>query len=147
MSASNGLDDNAIQRGAGAAAMRNTSPRQATDLTIKTAETDHAGRLTSSQAVRWWAVHEFITPHLARVGAWPMAGTPAWCALPDADPAKIAALYNAAEHWALRVETSQQAECDASRDISAVVNWGTVGKRAQARDEWYKSHPWMRRVI
>jgi hypothetical protein len=154
MSASNQLDGNQYnlspaspnQRGAGAT-IRNTGPQQAADLTTKTTDADYTWRLTSSQAVRWWAVHEFIAPLLAPVGSWPMAGTPAWCALPDANPAKIAALYSAAEHWALRVETCQQAECDASRDVSAAVNWGAVGKRIQARNDWYMSHPWMRRVI
>ena len=68
-------------------------------------------RCTSSQQVSWWSVHEHTGPVLAGVGSWPTAGTPQWCALPDDDPAKLAALYDAARHWALRVETCQQAAC------------------------------------
>ncbi len=58
-----------------------------------------------SAQVSWWDVHEFVAPLLEHVGSYPMAGTPEWCALPDYDPAKTAALLDAARHWALRVET------------------------------------------
>jgi hypothetical protein len=56
---------------------------------------------TESQQVSWWEVHEFVAPTLERVGSWPMAGTPAWCAyvhLPspaDATPAQWKSLMDA----------------------------------------------------
>jgi hypothetical protein len=56
-----------------------------------------------------------------------MAGTPEWCALPDG-PVKLAALYGAARHWALRLETSQQAQSDASRDVSAAADWAAIAR-------------------
>jgi hypothetical protein len=58
----------------------------------------------SSQQVNWLTVHEYVEPQLTAVGQWPMAGTPEWCALPDG-PVKLAALYDAARHHALRVDT------------------------------------------
>jgi hypothetical protein len=80
----------------------------------------------TSRSVSWWSVHEFVEPLLAAVGQWPMAGTPEWCALPDDDPVKLAALYDDARHWALRLETSQQALAETSRDISAAADWAAM---------------------
>jgi hypothetical protein len=77
----------------------------------------------SSQQVCWSEVHDHVAPLLASVPSWPMAGTPAWCALDDQDPAKTAALLDAAQHWALRVETCQEAMCETSRDVSAAADW------------------------
>lgn len=102
--------------------------------------------------VSWWDVHEFVQPVLARVGAWPMLGTPAWCALPDDDPRKVAALFDGARHWALRVETHQVAECEASHDISAAAgeagtSWGAIGQRIRDQHEFYADKPWLRRRV
>ncbi len=81
-----------------------------------------------SQQVAWWPVHEFVAPVLARIGSWPMVGTPEWCALPDDDRRKIAAVFDAARHWALRVDMSQEARAEASKAISAATDWTTVGR-------------------
>lgn len=62
-----------------------------------------------------------------------MIGTPAWCSLPDDHPAKIAAIYDAAQHWALRVETCQRAECEASQAISAAANWAAIANEIRRR--------------
>ncbi|WP_237394481.1 DUF2742 domain-containing protein [Mycobacterium paraintracellulare] len=74
----------------------------------------------------FWSVHEHIESTLAAVGSWPMAGTPAWCELDETDPRKLASLLDAARHWALRVETCQQALADASREVSAAANWSEL---------------------
>lgn len=100
----------------------------------------------SSQQVAWFEVHAFVAPYLTRAGYWPIAGTPAWCALDDNDPVKWAAVLDAARHWALRVETAQQAQCEASRDISAAYDWGAIGQRVRDRREFYAAHPWLKRV-
>ncbi|HYB35860.1 MAG TPA: DUF2742 domain-containing protein [Mycobacterium sp.] len=76
----------------------------------------------ASQQVSWWSVHEHVAALLGAVRSWPMAGTPQWCALPDEDPAKLAAIFDAAQHWALRVETRQTAECVASHAISTAAH-------------------------
>jgi Protein of unknown function (DUF2742) len=91
----------------------------------------------TSRQVDWWSVHIHVQPLLARVGAWPMAGTPAWSDLDDADPAKIAALYDAARHHALRVDTAQTALAEASRAVAAAVNWTVVARAIQRRRDMY----------
>lgn len=79
-----------------------------------------------SQQVNWWEVHEFVLPYLAAAGAWPMAGTPAWCHLPDDDDRKLAALLDAARHWALRVDTCQAERAQASKDIASAADWPAI---------------------
>jgi hypothetical protein len=97
----------------------------------------------TNQAVSFWEVHEFVAPYLD--AAAPMAGTPAWCALDDADPVKWAALLDAARHWALRVETCQQAECEASRAISAAFDWAAISVELHRRAEFYRQKPYLKR--
>jgi hypothetical protein len=89
--------------------------------------------LTASGAVSWWSVHEHVAPFLERAGGWPMAGTPQWCALPDDDPRKLAALLDAAQHWALRVETGQESMAQASQAISAAADWAAIARRVCRR--------------
>jgi hypothetical protein len=72
-------------------------------------------------------VHEWVQPYLEAAGPLPMVGSPGWCELDDTDPAKVAALFDAAQHWALRVETCQQARAETSRDISAAADWPAIG--------------------
>lgn len=96
-----------------------------------------------NQQVSWWCVHEFVAPYLD--AAAPMAGTPAWCDLPGTDPAKWAALLDAAQHWALRVETCQEAECEAGRDISAAYDWGAIGRYLRDEAEFYQRKPYLKR--
>ncbi|WP_082983499.1 DUF2742 domain-containing protein [Mycobacterium scrofulaceum] len=91
----------------------------------------------SSQQVSWWSVREHVAPLLEAVGEWPMVGTPAWCALPDSDPRKLAAIYDAAQHWSLRVETCQQARCEASQTISTVEDWPAVTNEIRRRRSVY----------
>jgi hypothetical protein len=83
---------------------------------------------TASQAVAWWSVHEFVAPLLEQVEHWPMAGTPTWCELPADHPAKIAAVYDAAQHHILRVETGQTALAQASQAVSAATDWTAEGR-------------------
>ena len=79
-----------------------------------------------SSQVSWWDVHLYVQQHLAVVGHYPMAGTPAWCDLPDDDPRKLAAVLDAGQHHALRVETAQQALAQASRAVAASQRWSAV---------------------
>lgn len=101
---------------------------------------------TPSRQVSWWDVHEYVTPLLEQAGPYPLVGTPVWCALPDNDPRKTAALLDAAQHWALRVETCQQAQCDASRAISAAADWGAIAQQIRTRAEFYTERPWLKRA-
>jgi hypothetical protein len=99
-----------------------------------------------SQQVNWWEVHTFVASMLAVVDSWPMAGSPQWCELDDDDPVKWAALLDGARHWALRVETCQQARCDASREVSDAVNWSAVAREINQRNDFYAARPWLKRV-
>jgi hypothetical protein len=87
--------------------------------------------------VSWWSVVEHVQPILDAAGTWPMAGTPQWCALPDDDPRKTAALFDAAQHWALRLETGQQQAAEASHDISAAADWPGIANEIRRRREVY----------
>lgn len=92
------------------------------------ARPEYGASSLTSQQVSWWSVHEFIAAMVAHANALPSAGTPAWCALPDADPNKLLALAVAGEHHVLRVETAQAAMADASRAVAASADWTRVGR-------------------
>ena len=103
---------------------------------------------SQSQQVSWYSVHEFVEAAIrqAEVNSWPMAGTPAWCSLADGDPRKWAALFDAGQHWALRVETSQEARRQASADIAETADWDAIGRAHQKRADFYAERPWLRRA-
>jgi hypothetical protein len=99
--------------------------------------TDTDKRHITSSQVSWWSVHEHVAPTLTRVQSWPTLGTLRWVALDDSDPAKLAALLDAAQHWALRLETCQEAQCDASREISDSLDWSALAREIQRRRSVY----------
>jgi Protein of unknown function (DUF2742) len=100
-----------------------------------------------SQQVNWWQVHSFVAPLLAAVDSWPSPGSVPWCELSDDDPVKWAALLDAAQHWALRLETCQQARCDASREVSDAVDWSAVAREINQRTDFYAARPWLKRRV
>jgi hypothetical protein len=63
-----------------------------------------------------------------------MVGTPEWCALESSDPRKLAALYDAAQHHALRVETAQAARAEASRAVAGAADWAAIAIELYRRD-------------
>jgi hypothetical protein len=93
--------------------------------------------MTASSQVSWWSVHEHVQPLLDSVDDWPMIGTVAWCALDEDDPRKLAAIYDAAQHWALRVEAMQQARCQASHAISGSLDWRGYAEARRRRSSVY----------
>ena len=97
-----------------------------------------------SQQVSWWDVHTFVEPLFTAVNnAWPLVGTPEWCQRDDRDPAKWAALLDAAQHWALRLETCQAARAEGSRAIASAAGWSTVAREVQQRADFYAARPWL----
>src|SRR5262249_52626922 len=102
--------------------------------------------VTASQQVSWWTAHKFVEPLLLAVGSWPMVGSVEWCELSEEDPRKIAAIYDAARHWAYRVETCQQARAAASREVPEAANWAAIGQQIHQRNTFYAERPWLRRV-
>lgn len=102
-----------------------------------------------SRQVSWWSVHEFVAAAIDRAAVkdWPVAGTPAWCALADSDPRKLAAILVNGEYWSLRDETSQQMQATAASDIAAGTdNWGRVASEMRSLAEFRAARPWMKRV-
>jgi hypothetical protein len=100
----------------------------------------------ASQQVSWWSVHEFVGAVLNQINDWPTLGTPAWCSLAHDDPRKWAALLDGAQHWALRVETSQEARCEAGRAVSTAADWPAIARETRQRNEFYAARPWLRRA-
>jgi hypothetical protein len=91
----------------------------------------------ASRTVDWWRVHKYVLPLLTSVGTWPMAGTVTWSELDADDPAKRAALYDFARHYALRVDTGQAALAEASRDVSAAADWSAISRNMLQRNGTY----------
>jgi hypothetical protein len=99
-----------------------------------------------NQQTSFWEVHRVVAPYLDAVGSWPLIGTPAWVDLADDDPRKLASLFDAARHWALRLEMCQESECEASHAISASMDWGAIARRALNQASFLARHPWLRRA-
>lgn len=101
---------------------------------------------TESRAVSWWPVHEFITALVAQANTLPVAGTPSWCAMDDADPRKLLALAVAGEHHVLRMETAQEARAEASKAIAALAEWPKIAAEIRSRSAFRAANPWAKRV-
>ncbi|WP_234821142.1 DUF2742 domain-containing protein [Mycobacteroides abscessus] len=99
----------------------------------------------TSRQVSWWAVHEFVQPHVEAAGPFPVVGTVAWQLLPATDPGKWAALLDAAQHYALRLDIEQEASIAAGQAISRSQDWGSVARKMRQRREFYAARPWLRR--
>jgi hypothetical protein len=102
-------------------------------------------KATQSQQVSWWSVHELVSAVLNQVNDWPTAGTPAWCSLSDEDPAKWAALLDAARHHALRLELGQEARAEASKAISAAADWPKTAQEMRQLNDFRVAHEWAKR--
>lgn len=98
-----------------------------------------------SQVVHWWEFHQWATPYLQTVDGWPTIGTHPWFDLDDTDPRKWAAVIDAAQHHALRIEIAQDARREASHDIAAAFDWAAIGNRIRRHRQWLKQHPWAKR--
>lgn len=90
----------------------------------------------ASRTVDWWSVHTYVLPVLTAADTWPMAGTVTWSKLDDDDPAKLAALFDAARQHALRVDAAQAALAEASHDIAAAADW-SIARKLLARNAIY----------
>ena len=101
----------------------------------------------SSQQVNWWSVNTFVEEKLctAAQSSWPLIGSVAWCELEDDHPLKMAAIYDAARHWALRLETCQRQRSEAGRDIAGAADWSVVARDVRNRADFYASRPWLKR--
>ncbi|SHU31130.1 DUF2742 domain-containing protein [Mycobacteroides abscessus] len=99
----------------------------------------------TSRQVAWWEVHEFVQPHIEAAGPFPVVGTVAWQLLSATEPGKWAALLDAAQHYALRLDIEQEAAIEAGQAISRSQDWGSVASKMRQGHEFYAARPWLRR--
>lgn len=103
--------------------------------------THRGGNRIGSRTVDFWPVHEYVTARIT-VDTFPMAGTLAWINLPERHPQKIAAILDAAQHWALRVQLAQEALADASKDIADAADWKALSRSLHRPDSYIpRLHP------
>lgn len=103
--------------------------------------------MSAARAVSFWEVHQYVDRALAGAGEFPMAGTPDWCSLADDDPRKLAAVLDAGQHHALRIEMAQEAQAEASKAIAASADWKRIADELRQLREFQAAHPWARRVV
>ena len=106
----------------------------------------------NSQAVAWWPVLTFtadrigLQPETIPELRVPLLGTPAWCALEPDDPAKLAAVLDGGQHFALRLEIEQEARADASQTVSAAADWRGIAQELTQLQNFRAANPWAKRV-
>src|SRR4051794_18800956 len=93
----------------------------------------------ASRSVAWWPVYTYVQSLIEQmeVGCWPMAGTPTWLGMSDDDPVKLAAVLDAGQHHALRLELNQEAQADASRAVSTSADWPGIANEIRRRRDVY----------
>lgn len=87
--------------------------------------------MTSNQ-VTWTTVLAFVERRGIDPATVLTAGTPAWQALDEHHPDKLAAVLAAGVHHALRLDLNQEAVADASKAIAAAENWPAVAQRIRS---------------
>ena len=99
----------------------------------------------ASRQVAWFEAHLFKERVVGWVDERPTAGTPSWCALPDDDARKQAALLDAGVLWCLERDTEQEQRAEASRAIAGAADWRKVAQYFIQRNDFYAAKPWMKR--
>lgn len=92
----------------------------------------------TSREVDWFSVQQHVEPLLTEVGSWPVVGTIPWRYLPTDDPAKLAAIFDAARQRALWMNTRQEAMVQASHDVAEAVDCQSIA-RGVLRQEWRRT--------
>ncbi|WP_234797769.1 DUF2742 domain-containing protein [Mycolicibacterium neoaurum] len=88
--------------------------------------------LIVTRAVDWFPVHRLVAPILHTVESWPAAGTLPWQHLADTDPAKWAAVLDAARYGALHMQLRREALIEASHDVAAAADWPAIARALRA---------------
>lgn len=86
--------------------------------------------MTSSRQVSWPEVNRFITEVVkaANLGPLPLAGSPAWCALPDDSMEKLIALADAGQHAVLQWDIAQETRAQAAKTIATAEDWPHIAR-------------------
>lgn len=82
----------------------------------------------NSQQVCWTAVLAFVERRGINPTTALIAGTPAWAALDDQHPDKLAAVLAAGVHHALRLDLNQEVVADASKAVAGAEDWSAVAQ-------------------
>lgn len=106
--------------------------------------------MDDKEAITWDPVRDFVCRVLGGRATTIIAGTEAWAALDDDDPAKTDALITAGSRWVLEHQLDQLDEQRAAAkaaaiEISEARDWAVVAKRIRDRDAFYREHPDLRR--
>lgn len=83
--------------------------------------------MTSNQ-VTWTTVLAFVERRGIDPATVLTAGTPAWQALDDHHPDKLAAVLAAGVHHALRLDLNQEVVADASKAVAGAEDWSAVAQ-------------------
>lgn len=97
------------------------------------------------------AVRAFLRRRRGAITAPEVAGTPAWCALPDDDPGKLDAVLIAGAQHVLTIELDEVdarrcAMVQAAKDISTAKKWKDLAVTLRRRDEAIRSGTYIERV-
>jgi hypothetical protein len=98
-----------------------------------------------SQQITWFEVYEWAE-RMGYLVDGPNAGTPAWCALADDAEEKLAGVVMAGVHAALRSDTLQAEQAEASRAVASGADWPQVAREIRQRNDFRCTHPWAKRV-
>lgn len=105
---------------------------------------------TGSRQIAWGEVSEFLVWAARRYSItmwdWPLAGTPAWAELDNADPRKLLSALAGTVYWAFDADARQAAMAAASREISAMEDWRAISQEIQSLQEFRTAHPWAKRA-
>lgn len=98
----------------------------------------------------WDPVRDFVYRVLGGHTTTIIAGTEAWAALDDDDPAKLAAVLIAGSRWCLEeniaeIHWQRGALKRAANAISESRDWKQVAKRIRDRDQFYRDNPGLKR--
>ncbi|QUD82100.1 DUF2742 domain-containing protein [Gordonia polyisoprenivorans] len=103
-----------------------------------------------SREVSWSHTHAELWPIVERAlryGPLPLIGTHGWLALDPADPARVGAVYLAADQFALHLENDQTARSDAATEAASALSWSTASRRHQQLTEFRRTNPWAQRRV
>lgn len=87
--------------------------------------------MTGNQ-VTWTTVLAFVERRGIDPTTVLTAGTPAWQALDDHQPDKLAAVLAAGVHHALRLDLRQETVADASKAVAAAEDWPAIARSIRA---------------
>jgi Protein of unknown function (DUF2742) len=88
-----------------------------------------------SRQIRYLPVYELVADRLGDPGLIP--GTPAWCQLDAADPAKWRALLWPTVWWCLAEDSRQTALAEASHEIGSAADWTAISRNMLQRNNIY----------